>query len=121
MADEKFPNSGMVFQRPQEEGKRRPIMSGPVEISRDLLKELLDVLKAGGTPTLDVTVWPCLKDKDKGYEPKLDRNGHRMYPTSVGLPYKGGSGSKQDEFEGLEMDEAPPKSLADELDDEIPF
>lgn len=123
MAEDNYPNSGMVFTRKQEEGKRRPILSGPVELSRDLLQELVNQLKAGKTAKIDVTVWPCLKDKDNNYEPKLTRDGDRMHPTTVGLPYAGG-GNKTDEFEGFEgFDDGQASSgnLSEDLDDEIPF
>jgi len=50
-------NSGALFHKEVEGGSKRPNVSGRITLGKDLLKELIDAVKAGNDAVINVAGW----------------------------------------------------------------
>ena len=131
------PDTGTLFSKTPEQGKRLPILEGKASISRELLLKLIADMKATGLAEFEVTVWPASTDRETG-QIRLTAQGNKMYGVSIKPPYVAGQQASQprqaapaNQFAGLEDFQAPQQQYAQspqqqrpmslELDDDVPF
>ena len=60
-------NTGALFHKDVESGSKRPNVSGNITIGKDLLKELIDLVKAGSDATINVAGWERVSKAGKPY------------------------------------------------------
>lgn len=132
------PDTGTLFSKTPEQGKRLPILEGKASISRELLLKLIADMKATGLAEFEVTVWPASTDRETG-QIRLTAQGNKMYGVSIKPPYVAPQQGFQQQpqrqapqqFTGLEDFQAPQQQYAQspqqqrpmslELDDDVPF
>ena len=103
MYDNKNQSDGAIYTNDYKQNDKQPDWTGKVEISRDMLKELVSIVKEGGTGELRVALWN-----------RTSKNGKEYKYARLDIPQK-----KE------EPKEEPVKDSSDDIetftDDDIPF
>ena len=103
MYDNKNQSDGAIYTNNYKKNDKQPDWTGKVELSRDMLKELVTIIKNGGTGELRVALWN-----------RTSKNGNEYKYARLDIPQK-----KE------EPKEEPVEDKADDVDtftdDDIPF
>ena len=104
MYDNKNQSDGAIYTNNYKQNDKQPDWTGKVEISRDMLKELVSIVKDGGTGELRVALWN-----------RTSKNGNEYKYARLDIPPP-----KKEEPK-----EEPVEDKADDVetftDDDIPF
>ena len=57
MTEERMQSDGAIYTNNYKQNDKQPDWTGKVELSRDMLKELVTIVKNGGTGELRVALW----------------------------------------------------------------
>lgn len=126
---------GALFLNEQADG-RRPDMRGRITLTKEVLKELVDIHKAGGVVTLNIAAWNKVSSRgteflslqaeardDSEYQKKggQQRQAAPRRMPSRGTAERGARGQAQREEERQQPPTYAQDSAGNDLDDEIPF
>ena len=103
MYDNKNQSDGAIYTNNYKQNDKQPDWTGKVEISRDMLKELVSIVKEGGTGELRVALWN-----------RTSKNGNEYKYARLDIPQNKEEPKKE-----------PVEDKADDVetftDDDIPF
>ena len=107
MPDAKFSNTGALFHARKTTNPKAPVYSGNVEIGQDLLRYLVDEIKAGREAKLQLAGWK-----------RQSKKGEEYLSLQLSKPF-----AKQPDIADAAMQAYAAKQRKDDLDDseEIPF
>ena len=77
MYDNKNQSDGAIYTNNYKQNDKQPDWTGKVEISRDMLKELVSIVKEGGTGELRVALWN-----------RTSKNGNEYKYARLDIPQK---------------------------------
>jgi hypothetical protein len=77
-----YPPGGVLFPNRRKTTDKHPDMTGNLEISKDLLKELLEAAKAGKPIKMDVSAWSKTGNSGKFLSLKASKAWEKQAATS---------------------------------------
>ena len=60
-------NTGVLFHQEVESGSKKPSVSGKIVLSKELVKEMIDLIKAGKEPEIRVAGWDKVSKAGKPF------------------------------------------------------
>jgi hypothetical protein len=115
MSENRYPPGGVLFQNRRKTQQNHPDMTGSLEISGDLLTELVNAANNGQPIKMDISAWT-----------KSDKNGNKFLSLTARKPFvpqqqaSGGGWGNRQQAQPAQQRPQQHQNLPP-IEDEIPF